>query len=383
MFSAVTKVPLHKQQIKKLWRQLCELEKSGIVRQHRFDDLHYFLVNHVYTLAQAQPSEFEWLDEQALNVMIKADWQALLPWHEQNAQQAPWLDTFLAMWLAEAKVPSTDLPIWRQSGASALFAMSAQAWLSDFSDAERQTMLTSIEMPEPWLVRLAFAGQPLNALQLQQALQSTHFEFVHAALVNMWLFAHDEFSAQLLKTFSATDEAEHKAQLLCLAGIAQLPDWQDACVAFCEHYPLHSAHVLSHFTHKKTLKLLVNWLDKQPMSQPAYQAWQILTEKELKLVAAISLAKGEGQLETSLQIPCVKQAETHRQALLQGQGEFLLQGKSFVTYERQLTQQFNGALVQKLVAAKYEQKIAAMLYFLPCTPRHWQFIDRRTTDVSE
>ncbi|PCK29711.1 hypothetical protein [Pseudoalteromonas piscicida] len=376
MLLATTKLAVHRQQLKSLWRHYEKLNTRQVVEQGRLYALEQQLLNHLYTLAATD--EAHWINLSQIERLVNGSIEEVFEL-TQEIDSPPLLLLIKHLFGTRDFSGETDevlAAIGRSPVLADLLVHNLSAWQLDFGDALRQRILSTDECWPTSLICMAFSSVSLSRHQLLAALEHSNPEIAFAVLVNMWIEGNDQLSQQLIKRFAMTDDVAIKAKLLQLAGLLDDPNWDEPSLLYCQQNPSYIAEVCPYFSHTRSLQNLVQLLQVPSTAKGAYEAWKQITNIELPEESAISDVKTGVKSQKSQKLPSFKQAEYERQALASANIHYQLAGRDELAPNQWLDQGVVGLAVQRKLAKLPSRSLGAALYFVQMHERQWQLVKK-------
>lgn len=383
MFLAATKLAVHRQQLKSLWRHYQKFNARQVVETGRLHALEKQLLNHVYTLAATD--EEHWINHSQLDCIAHGSIDDVFTLTQEidSPQLLLLINHLFGTRALEDQASEIITAINSEPALAELLIHNLSAWRIDFGDALRQRILSTDENWPTSLIYLAFSTANLSRHQLMAALDHSNPEIAYTALVNMWLCNTEQLSEHLVKRFAMTDDAALKAKLLQLAGLLDEPKWDEPCLLYCQHNPSYIAEVFPYFSHIRSLQNLVKLLEVPSTARPAYEAWKQITDRDLPEEFAISDAQTGVQSQKSQKLPSFKQAEYERQALITANSQHQLAGRKVSEPAAWLQQGLAGLAIQRKLSKISSHALGAALFYMPMAHLQWQSVKQELNNASE
>ncbi|NMR26338.1 hypothetical protein HH219_12475 [Pseudoalteromonas sp. NEC-BIFX-2020_015] len=378
MFALVNKVNLHKQRLSTLFKHRQKLLQQGAFSHARFSVIDSQLLNHLYTLSDLKAdAPTDHFSGQSLAQVTTLTWQELGELAQKNSDHS---DIYRLIAADLFTTPIDNFTVYfntlranEQLSECELLQYNLNHWQLNDLKALRTSVLEGKEKP-PKVVKTLLFSQPLTAGELQVATLHDDFDIAFAALVNSYCAGHDGVSDKLFKVFAKTNDEQHKAQLLALAGMTNDTRWYEPCSLFCQASPEHCQFVLSHFIYKQALPLVIDLMAIAVTQQGAYSAWLILTDRPLAKAAKMSMVNTNSAIKPQSGIN-LDDAEHARQAFALHAGEQLLMGISFSkANSKEKLRKFAGTLVQRINAPQFELSTACGLFHVQQSASQWQLL---------
>lgn len=387
MFELRYKLKQHQKQITTLLKHVQKYSVSGLYLTVQMQDLEHRLLAHVYVVSQAAHTQQDnallaCLNNYSLTQLCAQPWQVLssvLETHNQQLdEQSLQILTLLFNNLLVAEHANWKPQYNDYSGHDC--ALLCELLLSQHAHWQVQPNTSDVnaviaspnnfnDSYKKWIFAHLVSDE-----NLQSALQSEDFCLVYACALQILLRDHP-LKSKLFSVFSNMGEANHKSQFLALVGIFGDPQWLESSLLFCQHHPEYCAQVLAHFQRKSALTIIIQLMSEAKTQTPAYNAWQLITNKTLKqraLLQAVNQPK-QGKISTDKTQPCLDHAEHIRQQICTEPGTHILRGINF--NPQQAPVQLNGLagiLAQRACATHFQLPTACMLFNQTIGAKKWQ-----------